>query len=735
MVAGLDRAGIGRRSRARRLVAGLLVGVVVGVGGCATGGDAPAGTPSPTAETPIGTSSPSPTPQDPADPLPTADGVVVPELAELPLEEWRFTADELGSGAILADPTRLRPLMQGEGQSRPRLARVIEGDEVWVVGARSGGAWTDPAELVGLSPEAGDLLWRFGAADAQPIACAERLLDGDLACLAEDEGGATAVLFLDAGTGEELGRFALPARSPVLAVDGSHVIAVQFPQRPSFLEEVEVARYTRTGTLVWSTTFDPGTDIPATDSFWQKIVVSGRLVLLDLNGALRVLDAETGDLVVERGSRQIGRQNAEFLVRDDGRIVLGLLDLETQALRVVVFRADATLAHTLAGMRLLTPAALGGASPVLLQDADGRIHTLDVASGATAATGTHPGSRPARGASLVDGTLVVSQGDGLRGFDISEPGSDAAWTSAWGYYESAFTDGERVYGVVRDEGALLGRATAIAVATGEFAWQLERPVDAVTIAGGRLLAVEGDAITALAPDTSPFGNFEAASAVAGGIEVAGWAIDPDTTDPIHVWVTVDGVGQHLHANVNRPDVADVYPAFGPGHGFQGVVSAGAGTHRVCVTASNVGLGDHELLGCRTVSLASVDVYFQHEDRYVAGTEPYTQAVQRIVPAQAPAMRALQALFAGPTAAEQSQGLRVVLSEATGFAGLSISDGIARVRLTGGCNSQGATFTIANLIALTLKQFPTVSHVKIYDPAGETAEPDGPSDSIPACLEP
>ncbi len=132
---------------------------------------------------------------------------------------------------------------------------------------------------------------------------------------------------------------------------------------------------------------------------------------------------------------------------------------------------------------------------------------------------------------------------------------------------------------------------------------------------------------------------------------------------------------------------------------------------------------------------TVDVYFMHEDRYVAGTEPYTEAVQRTVPKHTPATGALQALFAGPTAAEQAQSLRTVLSEATGFTDLTIADGIARVRLTGGCNSQGATFTIMNLIMPTLKQFSTVDYVKVYSPDGQTGDPDGQADSMPACLEP
>jgi hypothetical protein len=100
----------------------------------------------------------------------------------------------------------------------------------------------------------------------------------------------------------------------------------------------------------------------------------------------------------------------------------------------------------------------------------------------------------------------------------------------------------------------------------------------------------------------PFGNFEGARVAGSGVEVVGWAIDPDTTAPIYVWLTVDGVGRHLVANVNRPDVGAAHPAFGPRHGFSGVVAAAPGTRRVCVTASNVGPGSHKPLGCRTVTV-------------------------------------------------------------------------------------------------------------------------------------
>ena len=111
------------------------------------------------------------------------------------------------------------------------------------------------------------------------------------------------------------------------------------------------------------------------------------------------------------------------------------------------------------------------------------------------------------------------------------------------------------------------------------------------------------------------------------------------------------------------------------------------------------------------------------------------AVLRPVIGPATGKGALQRLFAGPTQGELAAGLRFVNSDATGFTGLAIVDRVARVQLVGGCASHGSTVTIANEIVPTLKQFPTVGWVKIYDPSGATEQPTGYSDSIPICLEP
>ena len=110
-------------------------------------------------------------------------------------------------------------------------------------------------------------------------------------------------------------------------------------------------------------------------------------------------------------------------------------------------------------------------------------------------------------------------------------------------------------------------------------------------------------------------------------------------------------------------------------------------------------------------------------------------VLRRVPTSAVARGALTALYAGPTDFDRPAGLSFVASESSGFTRLRVRNGIARVRLTGGCDSGGATFTVANEIMPTLKQFTRVDVVKIYDPRGETERPRGRSDSIPTCLEP
>ncbi|HEX7542065.1 MAG TPA: NBR1-Ig-like domain-containing protein [Anaerolineales bacterium] len=134
---------------------------------------------------------------------------------------------------------------------------------------------------------------------------------------------------------------------------------------------------------------------------------------------------------------------------------------------------------------------------------------------------------------------------------------------------------------------------------------------------------------------------------------------------------------------------------------------------------------------------TVNVYFLDSARYVANTLPFETAVTRPVSlSKTNPETVLTQLFLGPTPAELTAGLKVILSGTTGYSSLAIADdSVARVYLTGTCASGGATYTIANLIVKNLKQFSTILWVKIYDQSATTEVPTGQSDSIPACLEP
>ena len=95
----------------------------------------------------------------------------------------------------------------------------------------------------------------------------------------------------------------------------------------------------------------------------------------------------------------------------------------------------------------------------------------------------------------------------------------------------------------------------------------------------------------------PIGNIETIRGVPGGVEVGGWALDPDTSQPIQVHVYVDAAGTALAADLERADVGAAYPATGSNHGFMTTVPAASGAHGVCVYGINTGPGGHAQLRC------------------------------------------------------------------------------------------------------------------------------------------
>lgn len=104
---------------------------------------------------------------------------------------------------------------------------------------------------------------------------------------------------------------------------------------------------------------------------------------------------------------------------------------------------------------------------------------------------------------------------------------------------------------------------------------------------------------ATAPQRNPIGSFDGISVVDGRVLVSGWALDPDTVDPIEVHVYVGGTGYAITTDKERFDIAAAYPAFGPKHGFGASLPITGGARNACVYAINNGPGGHTLLGCRS----------------------------------------------------------------------------------------------------------------------------------------
>jgi hypothetical protein len=99
-----------------------------------------------------------------------------------------------------------------------------------------------------------------------------------------------------------------------------------------------------------------------------------------------------------------------------------------------------------------------------------------------------------------------------------------------------------------------------------------------------------------------FGFLDSVIPTPGTITVNGWAIDPNTSDPISVDEYIDGKAvQEITANESRPDVGRIY-GMGDTHGFNGAVSALPGTHMVCVYAIDSWKGTNPLIKCQSVKV-------------------------------------------------------------------------------------------------------------------------------------
>lgn len=137
----------------------------------------------------------------------------------------------------------------------------------------------------------------------------------------------------------------------------------------------------------------------------------------------------------------------------------------------------------------------------------------------------------------------------------------------------------------------------------------------------------------------------------------------------------------------------------------------------------------------TPQFTLINLYMVNKFRYENNLPPFVVTGNRWARSNMLPQTVLDEYFKGPGSTERFQfGWIALYNGFTGYSRLEIRDGVAHVYLTGTCTPDAQDFNIADLILLNLKQFPEIRFVKIYDENGSTQNPDGLSDSIPACLQ-
>jgi hypothetical protein len=106
---------------------------------------------------------------------------------------------------------------------------------------------------------------------------------------------------------------------------------------------------------------------------------------------------------------------------------------------------------------------------------------------------------------------------------------------------------------------------------------------------------------------SPVGSFDVFGQNLGGIRIAGWAFDPNTTDPIDLVVSTNGFIDQIPADGSRGDLAAALPGVGANHGFDlnGDGWDPGDQVSICVVALNVGTGSNTTLGCKNIVIREI----------------------------------------------------------------------------------------------------------------------------------
>jgi GH25 family lysozyme M1 (1,4-beta-N-acetylmuramidase) len=216
--------------------------------------------------------------------------------------------------------------------------------------------------------------------------------------------------------------------------------------------------------------------------------------------------------------------------------------------------------------------------------------------------------------------FVVEGASNPRGFiDTASGGPGAVSVAGWALDLDdpapidvhVFVDGKGVavtaHGNRPDVGAVFATAGPAhgfnGIVSGVSGGRHEVCVDAINKGPG--LNVRLGCRTVDVASVEPIGWLDHVGGGPGQINIGGWALDPDTSEPAPIHVYVDSVnGFTTETGDARPDVADAVPGAGPNRGFNlNVGNIAPGRHDVCVFVINIaGPGHNRLLGCRPANV-------------------------------------------------------------------------------------------------------------------------------------
>jgi hypothetical protein len=123
-------------------------------------------------------------------------------------------------------------------------------------------------------------------------------------------------------------------------------------------------------------------------------------------------------------------------------------------------------------------------------------------------------------------------------------------------------------------------------------------------AGGNRII--GCRVVDVAASNVPIGWLDSVTVNYQQVTASGWTLDRDTASPISVRTSVDGVVSTTTypADGTYVGLGTSFPGFGDNHRFSLVFTIPVGTHQVCITAVNDGVGGDRQIGCRTVTATS-----------------------------------------------------------------------------------------------------------------------------------